>query len=155
MEQQAGEAMDRGLTIQRTIRAPRERVYEAFLDPAALARWFGPDGFQTDTHEMDVRTGGLWRFTMTGPDGTVFPNWVEYLELTPPQRIVWDQGEEVGGEAWFRTTITFDEVDDGTQVVLQTVFPTREARDKNVEASGAVEGGKQTLRRLATYVEGS
>lgn len=153
MTGQADVVERRGLTVERTIHAPRQRVYEAFLEPEALARWFGPDGFRTDTHAMEARPGGLWRFTMTGPDGTDFPNWVKYLELTPPERIAWDQGDIVGGDPWFRSTITFHEVEESTHVVLESVFPTKEARDANAEEYGAVEGGKQTLARLAKHLE--
>lgn len=153
MTQETDFVADRGITTQRTIRASRERVYEAFLDSAALARWFGPHGFQTVTHEMDARPGGLWRFTMHGPDGTEYPNWARYLELVPPERISWDHGDLVGGKPWFRTTVTFDEVEAGTHVILQSVFPTQKARDRSVEEVGAIEGGRQTLARLAAYVE--
>lgn len=147
------EVVGRAVTVERTIRAPRAQVFQAFLEPEALARWFGPHGFRTDTQAMDVRPGGLWRFTMTGPDGTEFPNWVKYLELTPPERIAWDQGDIVGGDPWFRSTITFEEVPDGTHVILESIFPTKEARDATVEEYGAIEGGHQTLARLAAYLE--
>ena len=153
MGQQTSQPDERSVVIHRTMQAPRERVFRAFLEAEALRKWFGPDGFDTVTHEMDARPGGLWRFTMHGPDGTDYPNWVRYLEITAPERIEWDQGDVVGGQPWFRTTITFEEVDGGTRVTLHSVFPDREARDKNVAEHGAVEGGHQTLARLAAFVE--
>jgi uncharacterized protein YndB with AHSA1/START domain len=143
----------RSVTVQRLIRAPPERVFPAFLGPEALSRWFGPAGFRLTTHAMDTRPGGLWRFTMHGPDGTDYANWVHYLEIDAPRRIVWDQGDQVGTAPWFRTTITFDAVPEGTHLVLQSVFPTKAARDHNVEEYHAVEGGKQTLERLAVYLK--
>lgn len=146
---------ERGITITRTIRASRKRVYQAFLDSGAVGRWFGPEGFRTETRSMDARVGGLWQFTMAGPDGTVFPNWVRYLELAPPERIVWDHGETLGEPAWFRMTLRFDEVPDGTHVTLEQEHPSRADRDRAVKDHGAIEGGHQTLARLAAYLEGA
>jgi len=139
--------------VHRTIRAPRERVFEAFLSAEPLRRWFGPDGFDTVTHDIDPRQGGLWRFTMHGPDGTEYPNWVRYVEFVAPERLVWDQGREVGGEPWHRTTVTLEETDGATHVTLHMRFPDAAARRRAVEDYGAVEGGKQTLARLAAHVE--
>lgn len=147
-------ASERGITITRTIKAPRARVYEAFLDVDHIGGWFGPDGFETRTGSMDPRVGGQWLFAMTGPDSTVYPNWVEYAELTPYERIVWDHGAEVGEPAWFRLTLRFDEIPGGTHVTLEHRFPTAADRDRAVKESGAVEGGHQTLARLAAYLEG-
>ncbi len=144
---------ERGITITRVVRAPRQRVYDAFLDATHVGSWFGPDGFRTETAGMEPRVGGFWRFTMTGPDGTVYPNWVRYAELDPPSSIVWDHGAEDGEPAWFRLTVRFDEVPEGTHVTLQHQFPTAADRDRAVQETGAIEGGYQTLGRLAAYVE--
>lgn len=147
---------DRAMVITRVIEAPRERIFEAFTDPDQVDRWWGPDGFTTTTHEMDVRQGGLWLFTMHGPDGTDHANWVRYLEVPSPRRLVWDQGEEVDQPPWFRSTVTLEEDGPGqTLVTLRTVFPTAKDRDHAVDTYDAVEGGKQTLARLAGHVEGA
>ncbi|HEU0053538.1 MAG TPA: SRPBCC domain-containing protein, partial [Longimicrobium sp.] len=87
---------DREVVQSRVFDAPRELVFDAWTDPAAVAEWFGPDGFTITTYEMDVRPGGVWRFTMHGPDGTDFPNRVDYHEVVRPERLVYDQGQ--GGE---------------------------------------------------------
>lgn len=146
-------ASERGITITRTIQAPRERVYQAFLDLESIGHWFGPDGFQTRTESGEPRVGGHWKFSMHGPDGTIYPNWVAYVELTPYERIVWNHGEHPGEAPWFRLSITLDEVPEGTHVTLQHLFPTAADRDRSVQESGAIEGGQQTLARLAAYVE--
>ncbi len=57
----------------RMLDAPPARVWEMWTEPSHLARWRGPQGFTTTTQEMDVRTGGVWRFVMRGPDGAVYP----------------------------------------------------------------------------------
>ena len=67
-------ASDRTMVTARTIDAPRDLVFEAWTDPIHIARWFGPTGFTTTVHEMDVRPGGIWRFIMHGPDGTDYDN---------------------------------------------------------------------------------
>jgi uncharacterized protein YndB with AHSA1/START domain len=79
---------DRELRAGRVIAASREQVFAAFLDPARLARWWGPRGFRNTFAECDPRPGGRWRFVMHGPDGRDFPNESLFAEVDPPDRIV-------------------------------------------------------------------
>ncbi|HEX5433219.1 MAG TPA: SRPBCC domain-containing protein, partial [Candidatus Angelobacter sp.] len=58
---------DREIVVTRVFDAPRELVWEAFTDPAQVVLWWGPKGFSTTIHEMDLRPGGVWRHTMHGP----------------------------------------------------------------------------------------
>jgi uncharacterized protein YndB with AHSA1/START domain len=60
-------AMDREIVLTRVIAAPRERVFQAWTDPAQIVQWFGPDGFQVESLECDIRPGGRWRFVYTAP----------------------------------------------------------------------------------------
>lgn len=142
---------DREVIITRIVKAPRALVFQAWTDPVHLERWYGPNGFVTKTISMDFRVGGLWKFTMTGPDGTVFPNVVLYKEITPVERIVHDHGEREDS-VMFEATITFIENDGGTLVTMRSLFLTKEARDLVVEKYGAIEGGHQTLARLDAYL---
>lgn len=142
---------EREVIITRTVKAPRALVFEAWSDPVHLEQWYGPDGFVTKTISMDFRVGGTWKFTMTGPDGTVFPNLVVYKEITPVERIVHDHGEWEDN-VMFEATITFVETDGGTLITMRSLFLTKEARDLVVEKFGAIEGGKQTLARLDEYL---
>ncbi|MBP7407189.1 MAG: SRPBCC family protein [Flavobacteriales bacterium] len=142
---------DREVTITRTVKAPRALVFEAWSDPTHLEHWYGPDGFVTKTISMDFRIGGRWKFTMTGPDGTVFPNVVVYKEISPVERIVHDHGDQED-QMMFEATITFVETDGGTLVTMRSIFPSKEARDLVVEKYGAIEGGNQTLARLDEYL---
>ncbi|HEY8127204.1 MAG TPA: SRPBCC family protein, partial [Hyphomicrobium sp.] len=64
----------REIIITRLLNAPRALVFAAFKDPDHITNWWGPNGFSTTTYEMDFRPGGLWLFTMHGPDGTDYPN---------------------------------------------------------------------------------
>jgi len=61
--------MDREIVLARVINAPRELVFAAWSDAQHLPQWFGPAGFKIETHEIDVRVGGRWRFDMIAPDG--------------------------------------------------------------------------------------
>ena len=66
----AAELAERSLVFDRRLRAPRELVFRAWTENRHIGEWWGPDGLTTTTREMDVRPGGVWQFTMHGPDGT-------------------------------------------------------------------------------------
>jgi uncharacterized protein YndB with AHSA1/START domain len=143
---------DREIVVSRVFDAPRELVFEAWTDPEQVIRWWGPHGFTTTIHEMDVRPGGVWRFTMYGPDGSDYGNRVEFVEVMAPERLVYDHGPEGQGDVKeFRVTVTFDENDSKTRVTLRMIFESPAERDRMVEF-GALEGGKQTLERLAQHL---
>jgi uncharacterized protein YndB with AHSA1/START domain len=143
----------RSIVITRTIDAPRDLVFEAWTDPTHLAEWWGPTGFTTTTSKFEMRPGGVWRFVMHGPDGRDYQNRITYHEIIRPERIVYSHG---GGDdvepVQFQTTVTFEDAGGKTRLTMRAVFPSVAERDRVVEEYGAVEGGKQTLARLADYV---
>jgi uncharacterized protein YndB with AHSA1/START domain len=143
---------DRQITIDRLVAAPRALVFKAWTDPDHIGLWWGPDGFTTTTKTMDVRPGGAWRFTMHGPDGTDYPNLIEYTEVTPPERIAFVHSDDGGGMT-FHSEVTFTEEPGGTRVKLSNIFATKADRDMVVREHNAIEGGKQTLARMAAYIE--
>jgi uncharacterized protein YndB with AHSA1/START domain len=145
-------APDREIVVSRTIEGPRRLVFEAYTDVRHLAQWWGPNGFTTTTHAFEFRPGGVWAFTMHGPDGTEYPNRIEWREIVPPERIVYLHGESDDDPRAFVSTVTFVERGGATEVTLRAVFKTEEQRDEVVERYGAIEGAKQTLGRLAAYV---
>jgi uncharacterized protein YndB with AHSA1/START domain len=145
---------DREIVVSRLIDAPRELVFEAFTDVRHLSRWWGPDGFTTTTRSFAFRVGGEWDFMMHGPDGTHYPEWIAWREITPPERIVLVHGEFRDDPAAFDSTLTFEQQRDRTRIVMRTVFPTKELRDEAAVKYRAVEGGEQTLRHLSEYVTG-
>jgi uncharacterized protein YndB with AHSA1/START domain len=151
-QEQGTSTKDRDIVIHRLVNAPRELVFDAWTSPEHVAQWWGPNGFSTTIHEMDVRPGGVWRFIMHGPDGADYDNTITYLEVVRPERLVYQHGDE-HDPSQFDATVTFFERDGQTEVVMKSVFPTSEARDYVVRQFGAIEGGKQTLGRLADYVE--
>lgn len=145
---------ERTVTIERMIHAPREVVFEAFTTVDHLSAWWGPDGFTTSTRAFEFREGGEWVFTMHGPDGADYAEWIQWREIVAPERIVLLHGEHAGDPNAFDSVVTFDELDGQTRVTLSTVFPTKQLRDTAVEEYHAVEGGAQTLAHLAAHVEG-
>ena len=83
---------DREIVLSRLIDAPQELVFDAWTDPEQVGQWWGPSGFTTTTHKMEVKPGGVWRFVMHGPDGRDYQNKITYLEIVPPERLVYRHG---------------------------------------------------------------
>jgi uncharacterized protein YndB with AHSA1/START domain len=147
------EEKDREVVVSRTIEAPRDVVFEAHSEVRHLSKWFGPTGFTTTTHTFEFRTGGVWDYTMHSPDGIDYPNHVEYLEISPPERIVMRHGSRSDDPEAFLSTVTFDDRAGDCMVTLRSVFKTKEQRDHVVDRYQAVEGAEQTLSRLDAYLE--
>jgi uncharacterized protein YndB with AHSA1/START domain len=145
---------DRELMVSRLIEGPRDVVFEAFTEVQHLSRWWGPDGFTTTTRTFEFSEGGVWEFTMHGPDGTDYPNWIQWMEIRPPDVIVLRHGEGPDDPEQFSSTFIFEERTDGTRVTLRSEFKTKALRDRAAEEYGAIEGANQTLDSLATYVAG-
>ncbi len=76
------------IDISRVFDAPRALVWKAWTDPKMMAQWFGPRGFTSSVPELDVQVGGALRIVMHGPDGNDYPMRGEFLEVTPPARLV-------------------------------------------------------------------
>jgi uncharacterized protein YndB with AHSA1/START domain len=146
------ETSDREIVVTRIIEGPRSLVFEAYTDPTHLAEWWGPNGFTTTTRAFDFRPGGVWDFVMHGPDGTDYPNWIEWREIEPPARLVFLHGVGPHDPRAFISTVTLVERGAATEVTMHAVFKTKAQRDEVVERYNAIEGGKQTLGRLALYV---
>jgi uncharacterized protein YndB with AHSA1/START domain len=144
----------REIVIRRFIDAPRERVFDAWTDAAHISNWWGPKGFRTTTYAMDVRPGGIWDFTMHGPGGRDYRNKIEYVEVNRPKFLAYKHsGEAADAAVQFRSTVTFGEMFGKTSLTLRMVFATVEAREHNVKTYHSIEGGKETLERLANMLE--
>ena len=140
----------RTIEVSRLIAAPRALVFKMFTQAAHIDAWWGPTGFRNETHEMGFFNGGLWRYTMHGPDGKAWPNWIKYKSITPPERITYDHGGEIDEPAHFEGTIALEAQGEKTLVTFSLVFATAQAREATLEF-GAIEGGMQTLARLDAY----
>lgn len=147
--------IEREIVLSRVIDAPRELVFEAWTNREHLTKWFGPKDFTVITYEMDLRTGGRWRFDMRAPNGTVYPNRIDFLEIRKPELLVFDHGTDKEDDPHrFHVTITFDAQSDGkTVLTLRQLHPSK-ARRHTAIGFGAVEFGYQTLDKLAAHVRG-
>lgn len=107
--------------LHRVLTAPPERIYRAFLDAAALAKWLPPDGFTATVHELDARVGGKYRMSFTNfSSGNSHSFGGTYLELVPGQRIVHDDRfDDPNLPGTMVTTITLREVSCGTDVSIE------------------------------------
>ncbi len=149
---------DREIVLVKLLNHPRAKVFAAWMDPDALATWYGPTGLSIETREADIRVGGQWRFDMVGVfEGHErrFSNLMRFIEIVPGERIVMDHGTpDPDDPDRFRVMVTFDEQGDGkTVLTLRQLHPTR-ARRQAVIGFGAVEYGLQTLAGLAAWLDG-
>jgi uncharacterized protein YndB with AHSA1/START domain len=134
---------DREIVATRVFDAPRELVFQTWIDPMHISNWWGPRGFTTTTLEMDARPGGVWRHVMHGY-GRDFPNEIVFLEVVKPERLVYDHVSEPR----FQTTVTFAEDAGKTRVTVRNLFESAMLRNKVATEHHAVEGLHQTLERF-------
>ncbi len=150
IEPHVGPRGEREIVTSVLFRAARSTVFRAWTESEHLDRWWGPDGFSTRTSSLRPRRGGEWHFTMTAPDGTVFPNRARYVELAH-DRLVYDHdGGKDGDPNSFRVTVSFSDEDGGTRVSMVSEFLSQETRDA-VVGFGGVSLGMQTLRHGAAH----
>lgn len=149
---------DREIVITRIIDAPRERVFEAMTDPKQVVKWWGPYGFSTTIHEMDVRPGGVWKQTMHGPDGKNYANKTIFNEIIKPERITYTHSggeEDASSPVCFQAEWKFEvEGKNKTKLTIRMVSKTDESHKNATERYHAVEGGHQTLARLGDFLAG-
>ena len=133
---------DRELVVTRTFDAPARLVFEAWSRPELFKKWCVPKsmGMTLRSCEMDVRTGGKYRLSFG--DGMDF--FGRYIEVTPPSRIVWTNEE--GGENGSVTTVTFEEKDGQTLLVMSELYPSKEALD--AAGTGAADAMHETFAQL-------
>jgi uncharacterized protein YndB with AHSA1/START domain len=141
------------IRILRIYDAPVSVVWDAWVDPAKAALWWGPRGFTITTHSKDLRPGGSWDYTMHGPDGTDYPNFARYHEVESEARLVYDHGATSADAApMFRVIALFRDVGGKTELDMRMIFPTDEiARQSRIFIKAA--GGNGTWDRLAEYLE--
>jgi len=138
------------VTLHRVLRAPPERIYRAFLDPDALAKWLPPHGFTGRVLSLDARVGGSYRMQFTNfSNGQTHAFGGEYVELVPGERIVHtDRFDDPNLPGEMRTTITFKPVLVGTEMAVEqagipAVIPTE----------ACYLGWQESLHLLAQLVE--
>lgn len=95
---------------ERVLAAPRETVFEAFADPAVLARWWGPQGSVNLFEIFEFCAGGRWEFVMRAAEGTEYPMRNRFLDVAAPERIV---VEHIQADHQFQLHMTFDALERG------------------------------------------
>ena len=141
------DAESHDLVISRLVRAPRAALWRAWTDPALLPQWFGPIGYACKTKEIDLREGGLWRFDMIGPDGTIWPNRHRYTVMQPTNRLEFLMDGDDDATAPMQVCVTLTPEAGGTRIVQTILFPSVAALE-GAKAFGAVELGQTTLAKL-------
>jgi uncharacterized protein YndB with AHSA1/START domain len=143
---------DRELVVTRAVNGPARIVFEAWAKPELFQLWWAPKSFGLTliAYEADVRTGGRYRLEMghpAAPQPMAF--FGRYIEVTPPSRLIWTNEE--GGEEGQVTTVTFEEKDGVTQVVVHELYPSKEALDEAM-ASGSITGWGEQFSQLDDLV---
>ncbi|HXI86290.1 MAG TPA: SRPBCC family protein, partial [Parvularculaceae bacterium] len=126
--------------MTRTFNAPARLLFEAWTKPDLIKQWWAPKSFGISflSCEIDLRTGGAYRFVFAHPDaGQPMAFFGRYIEVTPPSRLVWTNDE--GGEDGPVTTVTFEDRGGETLVVIRDLYPSKEALDAAI-ASGSTSG---------------
>lgn len=138
------------VTLHRVLRAPPERVYRAFVDPAAMAKWSPPHGFTGVVHESDVRVGGGYRMSFTNfSTGTSHTFGGRYVELVEGERIRYtDAFEDPGLPGEMQVTVTFEPSPVGTVLRIH-----QEGLPEAVPVDFCYAGWQESLELLARLVE--
>lgn len=136
--------------FHRVLRAPAERIYRAFLDPDAMARWLPPYGFTAKVHQMDAQVGGSYRMSFTHfGSGHSHAFGGSYLELVPHSRIRYTATfDDPNLPGQMQTTVTLTAVSCGTNVQI-----TQEGIPAVIPTEACTLGWQESLLQLARLVE--
>lgn len=138
------------IRLHRVLRATPERVYRAFLNPEAMAKWLPPYGFTCAVHELHAEVGGTYRMSFTNfstGNGHSFGG--EYVELVPSEKIVYtDRFDDPNLPGEMRTTVTLKQVSCGTDLTI-----VQEGVPEVIPAEMCYLGWQESLAQLAHVVE--
>jgi len=135
---------EREMVVTRTFDAPARIVFEAWTRPELLQRWWVPGslGLKLLSCEADVRVGGRYRLEFAREGAPPMAFFGRYLEVTPPSRLVWTNEESADGAV---STVTLEEKDGRTLLVLHELYPSKEALDAQ---AGMEEGLPEAFAQL-------
>ena len=136
--------------LHRVLRATPERIYRAFLDPDAMAKWLPPNGFTGKVHQLDAKVGGGYKMSFTNfSSGNSHSFGGKYVELKPHERIRYtNQFDNPGLPGEMTTTVTLRKVLVGTELnVVQEGIPSA------IPAEACYLGWQESLTLLAKLVE--
>jgi uncharacterized protein YndB with AHSA1/START domain len=165
----AAAASDRPFAISRVFEAPRERIFTMWTEPEHLTAWFGPKGCPVTVHELDLRPGGTFLYSMRFPQGDIFAKWV-FREVSRPKRLVFvlsftDSAGTItpapmaaGWPLEMLSTVTFVEhagIGRGTVVQVESIPLHATPAERKVFEAGhdsMRQGWTGTLDQLAAYL---
>ena len=136
--------------LHRVFRSTPERVYRAFIDPDAMAKWLPPNGFTGKVHEMDARVGGSYKMSFTNfSNGQSHSFGGEFVEMVPNEKLVYtDKFDDPNLPGEMRTTVELRSVSVGTEVnIVQEGIP------EAIPAEACYLGWQESLNLLALLVE--
>jgi uncharacterized protein YndB with AHSA1/START domain len=145
------------IVITRTVAAPRELVFRCYTDPVHLVHFWGPHGSSMPVCELDLRPGGVWRQVLQFTEGEPFPVTYVFLEIEPPERIVFrdaPHGVQHGDPlppATMVNTILLEPVGDATRIISTVRMPDVAARDA-IAATGFTKVVLEAGERFDAYV---
>lgn len=138
------------MVVRRTFDAPARLVFEAWTTPALFKQWWVPksSGAMLLSCEQDVRVGGSYRLEFAHPQAaTPMAFYGRYLEVAPNARLVWTNEESDDGAV---TTVTFDEQDGKTLLVMSELYPSKQALEAAME--GMDEAMPETFAQLDEFL---
>jgi len=142
--------MPNTIQLHRVLRTKPDRVYRAFLDADALAKWLPPNGFTGKVHHLDARVGGTYRMSFTNfSSGSSHAFGGEYLELVPGERLRYvDRFDDPNLPGEMRVTVTLKPVSVGTDVTI-----VQEGVPDAIPAEACYLGWQESLTLLGKLVE--
>jgi uncharacterized protein YndB with AHSA1/START domain len=138
------------IRLHRVLKAPTDRVYRAFLDAGAMAKWLPPNGFTCQVHHLEATVGGTYKMSFTNfTTGKSQAFGGEYVELTPNERIRYtDRFDDPNLPGDMHTTVTLKQVSVGTELnIVQEGVPAV------IPAEACYLGWQESLTQLANLVE--
>jgi uncharacterized protein YndB with AHSA1/START domain len=138
------------IRLHRVLRAKPERIYKAFLDADAMAKWLPPYGFTCKVHHLDAKVGGTFRMSFTNfASGNGHSFGGEYLELVPSKTICYtDKFDDPNLPGEMKTTVTLTQVSCGTEIVI-----VQEGIPEAIPLEMCYLGWQESLAQLANLVE--
>ncbi|MCA9732800.1 MAG: SRPBCC domain-containing protein [Deferribacteres bacterium] len=134
---------------KRKIHASVKKIFNAFEDPALLAKWWGPEGFTNTFHIFEFKKEGIWSFIMHGPDGVNYKNESLFQEISKPNRIVIRHT----CEPFFTLTVTIEDVEGGAVINWHQDFDSEKVARSIAHI--VKPANEQNLDRLQALVTGS
>ena len=136
---------EREMVVRRRFAAPAQTVFEAWTRPELLKQWWAPKsmGVPLASCELDARTGGRYRFEFGHDASKSMAFFGKYIDVVSNARLAWTNDESDGGAV---STLTFEEKDGKTVLVLHEIYPSKEALDASM--AGMEDGMPETFAQL-------